>query len=103
MGNDLIDNLLGGSNSSSRSSGQSTSDIMGGSGGGAGGRVLNVKHKPNQGWSVEGRTAGFGMYDTKSDAVSKARSVYNRKSEYVGVRVHTKNGALQTGKSFGDY
>lgn len=102
MGNDLIDNLLGGSNSSSSSS-RSLGELANEAGGSGGGRVISVKHKRNQGWGVEGPTASFGMYDTKSDAVSKARSVYNRKSEYVGVRVHTKKGALQTGKSFGNY
>lgn len=71
-------------------------------------RTLRVRYSSDpeiQAWRVAGPTGGHGVFDTKSAAMDKARSLlnddnYSSNIIYTGIRVFKKNGDLQ--KTIGD-
>jgi hypothetical protein len=88
--------------------GSATSMAASGGSGATDGRVLRVEYKEAEGdfdggWAVQGTTGGFGVYDTKAEAVEKARSVYNSTDSYIGVKIFNKDGALNTSRSIGNW
>jgi len=61
-----------------------------------------VSYSEEQGqWRVAGPTAGFGTFDTKQAALTKARQVYTR-DEYDGLLVETKDGGASVSQSVGN-
>lgn len=69
----------------------------------AGKRTIRVTYSSETGkWRVAGPTAGFGTFDSKKPAVTKAKQVFESKDEYDGVEIETKRGALDSDASFGN-
>jgi len=69
---------------------------------GGSGRTVTVEWlDETEEWRVSGPTAGFGTFDTKSAAVTKAKQVYNSNDEYSGLQVQTRAGAVQPSRSKG--
>lgn len=63
--------------------------------------VSQISEGSNEGkWRVAGPTAGYGVYDTKKAAITKAKQVYQSKDLYSGIAVKNQRGAV-TNQSMG--